>query len=569
MTEEIERGRKAFADQEWADAFVHLSAAAEDSALEIDDLERQAAAAYLAGRADESVELWARAHGDCAQRADVARAARCAFWVAFVLLNRGELARGGGWVDRAQRLLDDSELDCVEHGYLRYGTALRRVFEGDPVAAQAGFNEAGEIGDRFNDAQLTTLARIGEGRSLIYLGEIAKGVALLDEGMVSVGAKEVSPVAAGDAYCTVIDGCHELFDVRRMQEWTTALSLWCEAQPQLVMYRGLCFVHRAEIMQLRGEWSDAMDELEATLVRLAEPVGSPELGAAFYLRGELHRLRGEFEDAAQAYRQANELGREPQPGLALLRLAQGRVEAAMTAVRRVLQEARDPISRSRLLGPYVEIALAAGDVQAGKSAAEELSGIAGDLESPLLQALAEYGKGAVLLAENEPQDALVLLRHAWMGWRALEAPYEAARTRVAIALACRALGDEEGAEMELDAARSVFEGVAAAPDVGLVVELSRVEAHRATGGLTAREVEVLSLVATGKTNRAIATELVISEKTVASHISHIFTKLDLTSRSAATAYAYEHDLVRSPETEAPKAVVPQTLLSSRSSRQDR
>jgi DNA-binding CsgD family transcriptional regulator/tetratricopeptide (TPR) repeat protein len=546
MTEEIERGRKAFADQEWADALVHLSAAAEDSPLEIDDLEREAAAAYLAGRADESVELWATAHRDCAQRADIARAARCAFWLAFVLLNRGELARGGGWVDRAQRLLDAGEVDCVEHGYLRYCTALRQVFEGDAAAAQTGFSAAVEIGDRFNDPQLTTLARIGEGRCLIYLGEIGKGVALLDEGMVSVGASEVSPIAAGDAYCTVIDGCHELFDVRRAWEWTTALSRWCEAQPQLVMYRGDCFVHRAEIMHLHGEWSDAMDELEGALVRLADPVGSRELGAAFYLRGELHRLRGEFEDAAQAYRQANELGREPQPGLALLRLAQGRVEPAMAAIRRVLEEAGDPISRSRLLAPYVEIALATGDVQAGEAAAEELSAIAGDLESPLLQALAEYATGAVLLAERESQDALVSLRHAWMKWRELEAPYEAARARVPIALACRALGDEEGAEMELDAARSVFEGLAAAPDVGRVVELSQVGAARAPGGLTAREVEVLSMIAAGKTNRAIATELVISEKTVASHVSHIFTKLDLTSRAAATAYAYEHDLVGGP-----------------------
>jgi DNA-binding CsgD family transcriptional regulator/tetratricopeptide (TPR) repeat protein len=543
MAEEIERGHRAFTAQAWADAFVHLSAAAEDSPLEIDDLERQAAAAYLVGRADQSVELWATAHHECAQRADVARAARCAFWLAFILLNRGEHARGGGWVDRAQRLLDEGEVDCVEHGYLRYCTALRLVFEGDAVAAQMGFSEAVEIGGRFNDPQLTTLARIGEGRCLIYLGEIAKGVALLDEAMVAVGAREVSPVAAGDAYCTVIDGCHELFDVRRMQEWTTALSLWCEAQPQLVLYRGLCLLHRAEIMQLRGDWSDAMAELEDALARLADPVGSPELGAAFYLRGDLHRLRGDFEDAAQAYRQANELGREPQPGLALLRLAQGRVEAAMAAIGRVLDEAEDPISRSRVLSPYVEIALAAGDVQAAKAAAEELSAIAGDLDSPLLQALAEYATGTVLLAEREPQDALISLRNAWMGWRALEAPYEAARARIPIALACRALGDEEGAEMELDAARSVFEGLAAAPDVGRVVELSQV-GGRAPGGLTAREVEVLSMIATGKTNRAIATELVISEKTVASHVSHIFTKLDLTSRAAATAYAYEHDLVR-------------------------
>ena len=544
MTEAVERGRKAFADQAWADAFDELSAAAESAPLGLEDLERHAAAAYLVGRADESLELWEKAHHDCAQSADFPRAARCAFWLAFVLLNRGELARGGGWVDRAQRLLDVGAIECVERGYLRYCTALRLVFEGDAVGAQAGFSEAAEIGDLFNDAQLTTLARIGEGRSLIYLGEIAKGVALLDEAMVSVGASEVSPIAAGDAYCTVIDGCHEVFDVRRTREWTTALSHWCEAQPQLVMYRGLCFVHRAEIMQLHGDWSDALDELENALTRLADPVGSPELGEALYLRGELHRLRGEFKDSAEAFRQANELGREPQPGLALLRLAEGRVDASMAAIRRVLQEAEDPISRSRVLGPYVEIALAAGEVQAAKEAAEELSAIAGELGSTLLHAVAEYAIGTVVLAETEAQDALAVLRRAWKRWRDLEAPYEAARVRIPIALACRALGDDDGAEMELDAARSVFEGLAASPDLGRVVELSQVAALRAAGDLTQREVEVLSLIATGKTNRAIATELVISEKTVASHVSHIFTKLGLTSRAAATAYAYEHDLVR-------------------------
>lgn len=543
MTEEIERGRKAFADQAWGDAFDYLSAAAENAPLELDDLERQAAAAYLVGRAEKSLELWEAAHHDCAERADLPRAARCAFWLAFVLLNGGELARGGGWVDRAQRLLDEGGVECVERGYLRYCTALRLVFEGDAVAARAGFGEAAEIGDRFNEPQLTTLARIGEGRSLIYLGKIAKGVALLDEAMVSVGASEVSPIAAGDAYCTVIDGCHEVSDVRRTREWTTALSRWCEAQPQLVLYRGLCFVHRAEVMQLHGDWADALDELENALGRLADPVGSPELGEAFYLRGELHRLRGEFKDSAEAFRQANELGREPQPGLALLRLAEGRVDASMAAIRRVLQEADDPISRSRVLGPYVDIALASGDVQAAKEAAEELSAVAGDLGSMLLHAVAEYAMGAVLLAEKEAQDALLSLRRAWKRWRELEAPYEAARVRIRIALACRALGDEDGAEMELDAARSVFERLDASPDVGRVVELSQVEALRTAGDLTQREVQVLSLIATGKTNRAIATELVISEKTVASHVSHIFTKLGLTSRAAATAYAYEHDLV--------------------------
>jgi DNA-binding NarL/FixJ family response regulator len=543
MSQEIEKGRKAFAEHAWADAFANLSAAARYAPLEIEDLERQAEAAYLVGLAAQSVELWTEAHLECVNQADLPRAARCAFWLAFILLNRGETARGGGWVDRAQRLLQEDDAEYVEDGYLTYCVGLRSVFAGDVVAAKGGFSDAGAVGARFNDAQLMTLARIGEGRCLIYLGEIAKGVALLDEGMVAVGASDISPIAAGDAYCTVIEGCHELSDVRRTHEWTTALSLWCESQPQLVMYRGICFVHRAEIMQIHGEWPEAMAQLDSALLNLAEPVGPSDLGAAFYLRGELYRLRGEFDKAAEAYRQANELGREPQPGLALLRLAQGRVDAAVAAIRRVLEEASDPISRSRILGPYVEIMLASGDVQAGKAAAEELSTIANDLGMLFLRAAAGHATGLVLLAEVEPQRALVSLRSAWTHWRDLDVSYEAARVRVLIAMACRALGDEDGAEMELDAALSVFESLGASPDAGRVVKLPRVGQSQNAGGLTARELQVLSLVATGMSNRAIATRLVISEKTVASHIAHIFTKLDLTSRAAATAYAYEHDLV--------------------------
>ena len=543
MRHEIEQGRKAFAEHAWADAFAHLSAAVREAPLEIDDLERQAEAAYLVGRAAESMELWAAAHHQCVRSGDIPRAARCAFWLSFSLLNGGEFAQGGGWVDRAQRLLQDAGLDCVEVGYLIYCVALRSVFEGDAAAAREGFGEAGAIGARFNDPQLVTLARIGEGRCLIYLGEIAKGVALLDEAMVAVGAREISPIATGDAFCTVIDGCHELSDVRRAYEWTTAFSRWCESQPQLILYRGICFVHRAEIMQLRGEWSEAMAELDRALLRLADPVNPRELGAAFYLRGELYRLRGEMDQSAEAYREANELGREPQPGLALLRLAQGRVEAAMAAIGRVLQEASDPITRSRILAPYVEIALASGEVQAAGAAAEELSGIAGDLGTPFLLAEADHASGTVLLAEEEPQRALVSLRRAWTRWRDLEASYQAAQLRVHIAMACRALGDEDGAQMELDAALLVFEGLGSSPAVSRVVKLSRVGKPGEAEGLTVRELEVLSLVAAGMSNRAIATRLVISEKTVASHIAHIFTKLDLTSRAAATAYAYKHDLV--------------------------
>ena len=311
-------------------------------ALEPDELERLASAAYLGGRRDEGYEKWAAAHNTYTARGDVARAARCAFWIAFGLLNSGELARGGGWVDRAQRLLDETGLDCVEHGHLRYAGGLKAIFSGDGETAHAGFTTAMHIGDRFGDIEISTLARIGVGRCLIYMGEVAAGVALLDEAMVSVGAEEVSPIAVGDAYCTVIEGCHEVFDVRRTHEWTSALSRWCDSQPDLVMYRGHCLVHRAEVMQFRGEWSDALDEIKRAADRLVDP-GLRMMGAAVYLRAELHRLRGEFHDAENAYREANEHGRNPQPGLALLRLAQRNTDAAVAAIRRVVDEADGPI----------------------------------------------------------------------------------------------------------------------------------------------------------------------------------------------------------------------------------
>jgi DNA-binding NarL/FixJ family response regulator len=543
MVGAVDRGRESFGRQAWGDAWSQLSAADHDAPLELEDLERLAVAAFLVGRDEESVDVWARAHHVCIRLGDAARAARCAFWSAFVLLNKGQLARGGGWIHRAQRLLDEHERDCVEQGYLRYAASLRLVFEGDPAGARVGFAEAAGVGDRFHDSELGALARVGQGRCLIYLGEIAEGMALLDDAMVAVTAREISPTAVGDLYCTVIEGCQEVFDVRRAQEWTAALSRWCEAQPELVLYRGQCLVHRAELMLLRGAWSDARIEVQRACERLARPTGQPVLGAAHYVRAELHRLRGEFAEAEEAYRQAHRWGRQPEPGLAQLRIAQGRVDEAVIAMRRVLDEAEDLVTRSRLLTPYVEIVLASGDVAAARAAVDELSTLASAWNTPLLRALSLHATGAVLLAEGDTRAALTALRRAVAEWCELEAPYEAARARVLIGLARRSSGDEASAQMELDAARWVFRDLDAGPDLALVEALSPQAAHRAAGGLTAREVEVLTLLATGRTNRAIASELSISEKTVAAHVSNIFTKLGLSSRSAATAYAYTHDLV--------------------------
>jgi len=542
MADDTVEGREAFRHHAWGKAYADLAAADQVSPLTLDDLERLAVAAYLIGRDEESLEAWNRAHRAAAGAGGIERAARCGFWSAFCLLNRGDLAQGSGWVDRTQRLLDDAGVHCVEQGYLRYTAALRAAFQGDIASAHAAFTDAAKIADHYASAELATLARIGTGRCLIFLGETSEGLALLDEAMVAVTAEDVSPIAVGDVYCTMIEACQQLFDLRRAQEWTAARSRWCDAQPELVLYRGRCLVHRAEIMQLRGQWTDAVEEAQRAFERCA-PSDQFILGAAAYLQADVHRLRGEFPQADAAYRRAHQLGRDPQPGLAQLRLAQGQTDVAVTSIRRALDEAEDPFSRARLLGPLVEITLAAGDVTAARTAADELSEVASMFEAPYLHALSSHVTGLVLLAEADAPAALAALHRAARRWRDLEVPFEAAQVRVALARACRAVGDEEGAEMELDAARAAFAALGAAPDLARAEKLSRPSSPRSVGGLTARELEVLVLVAGGGTNRAIAAKLVVSEKTVATHVSNILTKLGLPSRAAATAFAYEHDLV--------------------------
>jgi DNA-binding NarL/FixJ family response regulator len=541
MGDGVGRAREAFNRQAWRRAYDELSAASATEPLEVDDLERLASAAYLAGLSDESRSAWISAHEKCAHVGDVARAVRCAFWLAFALLNDGDLARGGGWVDRAQRLLDDRKIDSVERGYLRYAAALRAAFSGDARAGYEGFHAAAEIGVLFRDPELAALARIGEGRCLIWLDRVDEGVALLDEGMVAIEANDVSAIAIGDAYCTAIEGCTELFDVRRAHTWTTALSRWVDGQPELMLYRGQCLIHRAEMLHLRGDWDAAAEQIEEAYRRLADPVGQRSRGAAAYLKGDLHRLRGQDRPAEAEFQLASELGRDPQPGLALLRLATGKVEAAAASIRRAYREAGDPLSRARLAAGYVEITLAGGDVAAARSAAEELGTVAGMLGRPLPTALHLQVLGAVLLASDQPEPALSALRGALAGWRELEAAYEAARTRMLIAAACRAVGDDDGAELELAGALAVFDRLNAARDAAA----ARAGLHLAappSSGLTSREEEVLAHIAKGLTNRQIAERLVVSEKTVATHVGHILTKLELPSRAAATAYAYEHGL---------------------------
>ncbi len=540
VADRVERARGSFERREWGNAFIELSAAHLEGQLDGEDLERLAVAAYMVGRDDACEEAWIAAHHAWVRRSDAEGAARCAFGQALGLFFRGDLAPAMGWVARGGRLLEESRRDSVEQAWLRMLDVLPDLFEGD-ADVYASFVEAGEIAERVADADAAMFARLCRGCALILEGRAAEAMALLDEVMVSVTADEVSPMLAGIAYCQVIALCQAVFDLRRAREWTEALARWCDAQPDLVPFRGNCLVHRCEIFQLQGAWTDAFDSARRACERLAGPPAWDTLGSAYYQLGEIQRLRGELAEAEESYRRASQAGRDPEPGMSLLRLAQGRVDLALPAIRRALDEAQDPIARSRLLPACVEVMLEGGEVGAARAAADELAGTAEEFDAPYLNALAAHASGAVLLAEGNPRAALTTLRAAQRSWRDLEAPHEAARVRQLIGVACRELGDGASAELEFEAARGVLEELGAGPDLA---RLARLAGSPRPGGLSRRESEVLTLVAAGKTNRAIAAELFISEKTVARHVSNIFTKLGLSSRAEATAYAYKHGLAR-------------------------
>ncbi|MEX0875454.1 MAG: response regulator transcription factor [Actinomycetota bacterium] len=538
VTSALESGREAYERRAWTEAFEQLTAADESSQLIAADLDQLAAAAFLIGRDQVCHDALTRAFQEHQRQGDVPAALRSAYYLGFALVNAAEYAPAMGWFSRAQRLLEESGLDCVERAYLLIPAAIQMV-DTDPAAARGVFAQAVEIGERFADPDIVTLARVGEGRALMRIGEVPQAVALLDEAMVAATADELSPIMVGNIYCVVIEGFFEISDLPRARHWTAALSRWCETQPDVVPFRGQCLVHRTEIMQMHGSWPDALLEGQRACERLFQ---HPMLGEAYYQLGQIRRFRGEFAEAEAAFRKANEWGRQPQPGLALLRLVQGDVTAAEASIRRTVDEASEPLVRSKLLAADAQILLAARKVAEARVAADDLAQLAASIDSRVLGAASSHTLGAVLLAEDDPKGALDALRHAWAEWSRLEVPYEAARVRVHIAEACRRLGDNDTAEFELDAARAAFEQLGAAPELALLIEISGVAAGPA-GGLTAREIEVLKLVASGKTNRAIATDLVVSEKTVARHVSNIFTKLGISSRSAATAYAYENDLV--------------------------
>ena len=540
-------GRDAMRRKAWGEAFRALMAADQEAALDAADLEALAEVAHLLGQTAECHDILARTHQAFLAEGDAPGAARCAFRLGLDLMFSGDRAQSTGWLARANRVLDEAQADCAERGYLLIPQAIM-VLGADPGAGLALFRTATEIGQRFKDNDLVTWGLLGQGRALIKSGELARGLVLLDEAMVAVTANEVSDAMVAEVYCSVIDGCYEVFDLRRAHEWTHALNAWCESQPEFQPHRGDCLVRRAEVFQLHGDWPGALASAESVVEQMArQPSMRSVAGAAFYRQAEVHRLLGQFDEAKEFYQRASEAGRQVEPGHALLRLAMGDVAKAWASIRRAADEAKGR-NRPPVLMALVEIALSAGDVSAAASAAAELADIAARIPSPYLDAHAAHAAGAVALSEGRAREALVLLRNADDTWRELGAPYESARVRELISQACRIQGDGDAAELELAAARRTLEQLGAKPDLERLEKArhrgTEAQRHRKDDGLSDREREVLVLVAAGRTNRQIADALSISEKTVARHVANIFTKIGVANRAAATSWAYQQGLVR-------------------------
>ena len=534
----LARAREAFENHAWCDAHAAYLAADAAAGISGDDLDRLAIAACLVGRERDFLEYKERAH-----RAHVAAnrgqlAARDAFWLALFSMFRGEIGQANAWVARGERLIGDD--DCAERGYLAMVTGEQVARGGDFARAWDMAAEAVALGERCGDADLVAGARHQQGRAALKLGRAAEGLKLLDETMLAVIAGDLSPIMTGLMYCSIIDACRSSYEWNRAREWTVALSRWCDRQAGMVAFTDACFVHRAEILCLQGAWADALTETHRVCDR-REHSDRPPLGAAFYQQGEIHRLRGEAPQAEECFRTASRHGFEPQPGLALLRLAQGRTDAAAAAMRRLMGATSDRAARGRILPAHFEIMLAIGDLPEALRACEELEALSSEYTHEMVRAQAAQARGAWCARSGDAHAAIGHLRESFAAWTRFDAPYEAARVRVLIADACAALGDEEARTLELDAARRTF------AQLGARAEIERLEQRSAgtagTGKLTARELDVLRLVARGQTNKVIARELGLSDRTIDRHLCNILSKLNLPSRAAAAAYASGHHLV--------------------------
>lgn len=539
VVEDLRWAREAFERRDWLAAYKGLSDH-DGAELAAEDFTRLATAAFLVGRGNDAIQALQRAYQVSIDAGERLTAIRCGLWLAFLLLEGGEPAVGGGWVGRCQRLLDELGEDVVERGHVLVMVMMGHIFAGEFERAEELAVEIGDYGRRFAEPNLLAQSLNARGRMLLYQGRVPEGLALLDEAMVGITTGELSPVFAGMIYCSLIEACQELSDYGRVAQWTAVLTAFVDAQPDLLAFTGQSAVHRGQIMRLRGAYTEAVAEFERAVRRYLEIKTPWAAGLAWAECGDVLRIRGDYAAAEDAYRQAVELGYEPQPGLAQLWLARGRTEAAVAAVRRLLTEPRDPVSRSRLLPGAVEVLLSSGAVDDAAILSEELTDVATTFGIAAIRALASFARGSVLVARGATAVAIAELRRSMHDWRELDAPYEVARCRFLIGKAMLDLDDPTSAAAELDTACRAFHDLGAFPAQQAALALM---APSTPGRLTPREVDVLRLVATGSSTPQIAKTLVLSQKTVERHLANIYAKLGVSSRTAAARFAFDHDLL--------------------------
>lgn len=528
----------SYREQSWTETYKALKK--REETLKTGELYQLAVAAYLLGKDVESIDILSTTHHHFLKTENVSQAIRCAFWIGMLLMIKGERSRGGGWFSRAQRLAEEHPCKGTENGLLLIPAGLKSLSTGSADIAYANFKKACEAGKGYNDPDLTTLSLLGQGQAMVQLENISKGMALLDEAMVATESADISPLVLGIVYCAVIETCLKVYDIRRAQEWTAVLSQWCESQPDMLPFRGQCLIRRSQIMHIHGEWSKAQEEMQRACRILSKPPGEPAAGEAYYLLAETFRLRGDFQQAEECYIEANRWRRKPQPGLALLRLAQNEKELAVNGVQRALDETNTPLQRIKILPAYIDIMLGREKITEARSAVNELIAAAEKYDTTYIQAITAYCQGALLLKENKPAAAVKALCKSLNFWNELDAPYRAATTRLLLGIAYKDQRDQDTAMMELTAAQRIFKDLKALPDLKKVEALLEVRHEPDLHGLTSRELQVLLLVAGGKTNKTIADKLSISERTVERHLSNIFNKLQVNSRTEATAFAYKN-----------------------------
>ncbi len=540
VIEELRRARDSYERHEWVTAYRALSDL-DDDALDASDFEALATTAYLLGRINDVVHALQRAHQISLDAGDLPGAVRAAYDLTIALWQAGETAVGNGWLNRAARLLEEFDGDAAERGYVYDAQLMSHVFKGEFSEAFDLAPRLSEYGHRFAEPDLIALGGNAEGRLMIYAGSVAEGLERMDEALAGVMAGEVGPVAAGRVYCSTVEACQEVSDLERAEEWTLALTRWCDAQPGLLAYTGQCATHRGQLLRLHGAFAEAVEELERAVERYVALDGGSAVGQAHYELGETFRQMGDLPSAERAFETAAVHGHPAQPGRSLLWLAQDRADDARAVIRRLLTERQDAVHRAQILPAAVEILAAAGDADEAASLAKELSGLGPRFGCTGLSAAGQHCLAVAALCGDDLGGSVHAAQRSLEIWTRLEAPYEVARTRVVLGRALRLLGDENSADGELKTALSEFTELGAAQDKRGVAAL--LSAGDRPGGLTAREVEVLRLVATGLSNTEIADELTLSEKTVARHLSNIFTKLGVASRTAAAAFAYRNDLL--------------------------